>query len=570
MVELCQALLHLIKYPNATVDKLVKFVPGPDFPTGGVIVEPRAGILDAYKTGRGGFRLRAKWQVEPGKRGTYQIIVTEIPYQTQKGRIIEKISELLQNKKLPLLSDVWDESAEDIRLVLEPKSGKVEAEMLMEHLFKLTELETRVSLNLNVLDANQTPRVMSLREALQAYLDHRLVVLRRRTDFRLAQIARRLEILDGYLICYLNLDEIIRIIREEDEPKKVMMKTFKLTDLQAEAILNMRLRALRRLEEMEIRNEHKALKEEQKALKALMKSERKQWAAIADEIRSLRDTFKKDPELGPRRSQFADAPTGELVPLEAMIEREPITVVCSDKGWIRALKGHVENGSDVKYKDGDKGRFWLHAQTTDKLLIFATNGRFYTIGCDKLPGGRGHGEPVRLMIDLGNDQDVIAMFVAEAPGEAPEKAEKGKKKAAAGRRFLVASSDGRGFVVPEASVQAQTKNGKQVLNVAGDIEAVACAPVEGDHVAVVGDNHKLNIFPLDDLPEMNRGRGVVLQKYKDGGLADAKCFELAAGLQWKQAGGRTRTEHKLEPWLGKRANAGRLAPKGFPRNNRFG
>jgi len=553
VVELCQALLHLIKFPNAGVDKLAQMVPGPDFPTGGTIVEPRENIVDAYKTGRGGFRLRSKWHVEKGARGTYQIVVTEIPYQTQKNRIIEKIAELLQNKKLPLLNDVWDESAEDVRLVLEPKSGRVEADMLMEHLFKLTELETRFSLNLNVLDSNQTPRVMGLREALQEYLDHRMVVLQRRTKFRLDQIARRLEILEGYLICYLNLDEVIRIIREDDEPKKVMMKKFKLTDTQAEAILNMRLRSLRKLEEIEIRNEHKALREEQKELKALLVSEKQRWTVVAQEIRDLREMFQKNPELGSRRTDFADAPTGDLAPLESLIEKEPITVVSSAKGWIRTLKGHVENGSDVKYKDGDKGRFWLHAQTTDKVLVFATNGRFYTIGCDKLPGGRGHGEPLRLMIDLGNDQDIVAMFVYQGD-----------------RKFLVAATDGRGFVVPEEAVSAQTKNGKQVLNVSGDLEAVSCSVVAGDHVATIGENHKLNIFALSELPEMNRGRGVVLQKFKDGGLSDAKTFTLADGLSWKQTGGRNRTEHDLKMWLGKRANAGRLAPKGFPRNDKFG
>jgi topoisomerase-4 subunit A len=553
VVELCQALLHLIKFPNAGIDKLAQMVPGPDFPTGGTIVEPRENIVDAYKTGRGGFRLRSKWHVEKGARGTYQIVVTEIPYQTQKNRIIEKIAELLQNKKLPLLNDVWDESAEDVRLVLEPKSGRVEADMLMEHLFKLTELETRFSLNLNVLDSNQTPRVMGLREALQEYLDHRMVVLQRRTKFRLDQIARRLEILEGYLICYLNLDEVIRIIREDDEPKKVMMKKFKLTDTQAEAILNMRLRSLRKLEEIEIRNEHKALSEEQKELKALLGSEKQRWTAVAQEIRDLREMFQKNPELGSRRTDFADAPTGDLAPLESLIEKEPITVVSSAKGWIRTLKGHVENGSDVKYKDGDKGRFWLHAQTTDKVLVFATNGRFYTIGCDKLPGGRGHGEPLRLMIDLGNDQDIVAMFVYQGD-----------------RKFLVAATDGRGFVVPEEAVSAQTKNGKQVLNVSGDLEAVSCSVVAGDHVATIGENHKLNIFALSELPEMNRGRGVVLQKFKDGGLSDAKTFTLADGLSWKQTGGRNRTEHDLKMWLGKRANAGRLAPKGFPRNDKFG
>jgi len=550
--ELCDALLHLIKYPNATIDKLVQLVPGPDFPTGGEIVEPRDSIVEAYKTGRGGFRLRARWEVEQGRRGTYAIVVTEIPYQVPKARIVERIAELLQQRKLPLLADVRDESAEDIRLVLEPRTGRVDAAVLMEHLFRLTDLEVRIGLNLNVLDAQQTPRVMNLRDALQAFLDHRHEVLVRRIRFRLAQIDRRLEILDGYLVCYLNLDEVIRIIREEDEPKQAMMAAFGLTDLQAEAILNMRLRALRRLEEMEIRREHAALQDERKTLRGLLKTEAKRWQAIADEVKEIRSRFGEDPVLGPRRTSFADAPSGDLAPMETLVEKEPITVVCSEKGWIRTLKGHVEEGHDARYKEGDRGRFWLTAQSTDKLIVFATNGRFYTLGCDKLPGGRGHGEPIRLMVDLGNDQDVVAILVHD-----PE------------RRLLVASSDGRGFVVPEAQVVAQTRSGKQVLNVRGDVEAAACVPVAGDHVAVVGSNRKLNIFPLSELPEMSRGRGVLLQRYKDGGLSDVASFDLAAGLSWRQSGGRTRTEMALDDWLGKRGNAGRLPPKGFPRDQKF-
>jgi topoisomerase-4 subunit A len=550
--ELCAALLHLIKFPNAGMDKLVQLIPGPDFPTGGVIVEDRAAILEAYKTGRGGFRLRAKWEVEPGKRGTYNIVVTEIPYQVSKGRVIEKIAELLHQRKLPLLADIRDESAEDIRLVLEPKSGRVEAGMLMEHLFRLSDLEVRIALNLNVLDADQTPKVMNLREALQAFLDHRHVVLVRRTKHRLGQIERRLEVLGAYLICYLNLDEVIRIIREEDEAKPALMTAFKLNEAQAEAILNMRLRALRRLEEIEIRAEDKALKAERKELKALLTSESGRSAAIAEEIRGMRKSFGDDPELGPRRSSFADAPSGELMPIEAMVEKEPITVVCSDKGWLRALRGHVEEGHDVRYRDGDKGRFWMHAQSTDKLVLFATNGRCYTLTCDKLPGGRGNGEPVRLLLDLANDQEIVNVMVHD-----PE------------RKLLVASSDGRGFIVAERAVVAQTRGGRQVLNVSGDVEAAVCAPVEGEHLAVVGENHKLLLFPLSELPEMNRGRGVVLQRYRDGGLADAKTMNLADGLTWRQGAGRTRTELELDMWLGKRGQAGRLAPKGFPKSHRF-
>ena len=552
ILELCAALLHLIKFPNAGVDKLSKLIPGPDFPTGGVLVEDHASVVASYKTGRGGFRLRAKWEVEKGKRGTYNVIVTEIPYQVPKGRIIEKVAELLHQRKLPLLADIRDESAEDIRLVLEPKSGRVEAEVLMEHLFRLSELEVRIGLNLNVLDADQTPRVINLREALQAFLDHRHVVLIRRTEHRLRQIDQRLEVLGAYLACYLNLDAVIHIIREEDEPKQALMKAFGLTDVQADAILNMRLRTLRKLEEMEIKVEEKALTEKRKDLETLLEFEDRRWSAIADEIREMRKTFSDDPILGPRRTTFADAPTVELNPMETLVEKEPITVVCSDKGWLRALRGHVEEGHDVHYKDGDKGRFWLHAQTTDRLVLFATNGRFYTLACNKLPGGRGNGEPVRLMLDLANDEDVVSLMVHN-----PE------------RKLVVAASDGRGFVVSEKAVVAQTRAGKQALNVFGDVEAAVCAPVLGDHLVVVGENHKLLIFPLTDLPEMNRGRGVVLQRYKEGGLSDAKTLDPAVGLTWRQAGGRTRTELDLTNWMGKRGQTGRLAPKGFSKTHKF-
>ena len=551
--ELCDALLHLIKTPNATADKLVQFVQGPDFPTGGILVEPREQILEAYKTGRGSFRLRAKWEVERGKRGTYVIVVTEMPYQVPKARVVEKVAELLQLRKLPLLADIRDESAEDIRLVLEPKSGKVEPEMLMEHLFKLTELEVRFGLNMNVLDAQQTPRVMSLREVLQAFLDHRHEVLQRRTRHRLAQIDRRLEILDGYLIAYLNLDEVIRIIREEDNPKAEMMARFELSDLQAESVLNMRLRALHRLEEIEIRKEHKALSAERTELRALLRDETMRWKVIAEEIRETRKQFGGDPVLGPRRTTLADAPSVDVVPLESLVEREPITVVCSEKGWIRVIRGHVEAGPDVRYKDGDRGRFWLHAETTDKVVVLATNGRFYTLGCDKLPGGRGHGEPVRLMFDLGNDEDVVIMLVHQP-----------------GRRLLVVSSDARGFVVEEDHVVAQTRSGKQVLNVSGDGEAAVCTIVDGDHVAVVGENRKMNIFPVDDVPVMTRGRGVLLQRYREGGLSDAKVFVLENGLSWRQSSSRERTETDLRPWVGKRGAAGRLVPRGFAKSNKFG
>jgi topoisomerase-4 subunit A len=529
----------------------MEYIPGPDFPTGGELVEKPENIREAYMTGRGGFRQRATWEVEDTGRGTYVIVVTEIPYQVQKSKLIERIAELIQTKKLPFLADVRDESAEDIRLVLEPRSKNVEAEMLMQGLFRLTDLENRFSLNMNVLDASQTPRVMSLRDVLQAFLDHRFEVLVRRSRHRLGKIEARLEVLDGYLIVFLNLDEVIRIIREEDHPKQSLIETFTLTENQAEAILNMRLRSLRRLEEMELRQEHDKLSAEKSDLEALLDSEELQRTAISDEIRDLRKTLQGVPEISERRTRIGDAVELPEIPLEAMIEKEAITVICSEKGWIRAIKGHGEQNGSEKYKDGDKERFWIPAETTDKLILFATNGRFYTIGCDKLPRGRGHGEPVRLMIDLGNDQDIVELFVHKP-----------------GRKLLVASSDGRGFIVDENSVIAQTRNGKQVLNVSGDNEAAFCTEVTGNSVAVIGDNRKLNCFPIEELGEMARGRGVTLQRYKDGGLSDVKTFNKEDGLSWK-SGERTRTEQDLTGWYTRRGNAGRLPPRGFNKNNKF-
>ncbi len=549
--ELCDALLHLIKAPKARIEKLVELVPGPDFPTGGVLVEPRANIVEAYRGGRGSFRLRAAWRVEKASHGQYLIVVDEIPYQVQKGRLVEKIAELIANRKLALLADVRDESAEDVRLVLEPRSRNVDAEVLMESLFRLTDLETRVALNMNVLDADRTPRVMDLREVLQAFLDHRHEVLARRSRHRLERIAHRLDVLHGYLIAYLNLDEVIRIIREEEEPKPALIKAFGLNDAQAEAILNMRLRSLRRLEEMEIKREDAALKKEQKDLRGLLKDERRRWRVIAEEIKGIKARFGPKTALGRRRTAFGEAPAGDLVPPEAMIEREPITVVCSEKGWIRALKGHVEANGETKFKDGDRGRFWLHAETTDKLVLFATNGRFYTVSGEALPRGRGHGQPLRLMLDIGNDEDVVQLLVHRP-----------------GRRLLVAASDGRGFVVEEEAVIAQTRAGKQVLNVGPGVEAQVCAPAEGDTVAVVGENRKLLLFPLDELPVMSRGRGVTLQRYREGGLADAKVFTYEDGLSWR-TGERGRSEGDLDDWRGKRAQAGRLVPKGFSKSGRF-
>ena len=551
--ELCDALLHLIKTPNARIETLADLVKGPDFPTGGILVEPHESIVEAYKTGRGAFRLRARWHKEDLPRGQYRIIVTEIPYQVQKGKLIERIAEIINAKKLPILEDVNDESADDVRVVLAPRTGNVPAELLMEQLFKMTDLEIRFPLNLNVLDKDNTPRVMDLREALQAFLDHRREVLVRRSTFRLGEIERRLEILEGYLIAYLNIDKLIKIIREEDEPKPVMMKTFGLTDLQAESILNMRLRALRRLEEFEIKGEHKKLSAERKDLKALLKDETLQWGRIAEEVQETKKKFGGRTELGRRRTELADAPAEIEHTIEDFVEREPITVILSEKGWIRAAKGHIDDkqAAELKFKEGDGPRFALHAQSTDKILVFGTNGRFYTLGCDRLPSARGHGEPIRLMIELGNDQEIIQLEVLTG-----------------GRRFLVASDAGRGFIVPEDDVVAQTKNGKQVLNLADKEKAQAfgIVPDKADSIAALSEGRKLLIFPIDQVPEMGRGRGVTLQKSKGDQLSDAQAFRLADGLPW---GSRTIAASELKFWRGERAQAGRMPEKGWPRAKRF-
>jgi topoisomerase-4 subunit A len=552
--ELCDAALHLIKFPNATADKLVELVPGPDFPTGGVIVDPRAEIVQAYKTGRGSFRLRARWIQEDTGRGTYQIVVTEIPYQIPKARLVTRIAELLLQKKLPLLANIRDESAEEVRIVLEPKSRSVDPLLLMESLFKLTEFETRIPLNMNVLSRGQVPNVLGLRQVLREWLDHRQSVLVRRSKFRLAKIDHRLEVLDGYLIVYLNIDKVIKIIREKDEPKPALMKAFKLTEIQAEAILNMRLRSLRKLEEMEIRREHDTLTKERKELKSLLASKDKQWKKIADEIKSLRDQFGQKTALGRRRTRFAEAPEGVETDLaEAMIEKEPVTVVLSEKGWIRAIKGHLTEPDGLAFKEGDRLKSFVRAQTTDMLLLFATNGRFYSLSADKLPGGRGHGEPFRLMIDIEEAADAVELFVHEP-----------------GRNLLVASTSGHGFIVAEDEVLAMTRKGKQVLNVTEGAEAAVCAPVLGDSVAVIGENRKLLLFPLSELPEMPRGKGVRLQRYKDGGLADAKVFSKKEGLTYIDSAGRSFVLTELRDWWGQRAQAGRLPPKGFPKSGKFG
>ncbi|MCA3424070.1 MAG: DNA topoisomerase IV subunit A [Roseomonas sp.] len=548
--ELCAAALELVRNPNAGTDQLLRHIKGPDFPTGGILVESAEAMREAYETGRGGFRVRAKWEVEKGKAGSWVIIVTEIPYQVQKARLIEQIAQLLEEKKLPLLADLRDESTEQVRIVLEPKSRNVEPAVLMETLFRATALESRFPLNMNVLDANRTPRVMSLREVLRAWLDHRHEVLQRRTNHRLGAIARRLEILDGYLIAYLNLDEVIRIIREEDEPKPRLMERFGLTDTQAEAILNMRLRALRRLEEMEIRKEHKKLSAEQKKLQALMKSEAARWETIAEEIESMRTRFGGG-ALGIRRTATGAALPEVVVDEAAFVEREPITVILSEKGWIRAQKGHVSLDGELRFKEGDSLFIALHAETTDRLVLFATNGKAFTLKADTIPRGRGDGQPVRLMLDLTNEDAVVTMFVHRD-----------------GLRYLVAASDGKGFLVKAEDLLAEKRTGKQVLNVDPPAEAAVCAPAEGDSIAVIGENRKLLIFPIDQVPEMTRGRGVQLQSYRDGGLADAKVFTRKEGLSWV-LGERTRTETDLRAWVGNRAGAGKAPPNGFPRSNRF-
>ena len=554
--ELCDAALHLIENPNARSRTLLKYVPGPDFPTGGVIVDPRETIAEAYATGRGSFRVRARWHKEETGRGTYVVVITEIPWLVQKSRLVEKVAELLNERKLPLVADVRDESAEDIRLVIEPRSRTVDAEVLMESLFKLTELESRIPLNMNVLIKGRIPKVVGLGEALTEWLGHRREVLVRRSNFRLAQIDHRVEVLGGYLVAYLNLDKVIKIIRNEDEPKPVLMSTFKLSEVQADAILNMRLRNLRKLEEMEIRQEDKDLRAERKALKELIGSEKEQWRKIADEIKAIRDKFGPKTPLGKRRTSFAQAPEHDLAAIEeALVEREPITIVVSEKGWIRALKGTVTDLAGIAFKTDDRMKFAFAAETTSKCLVLATNGRFYTLDAAKLPGGRGHGEPIRLFIDLEQEGDLVAVFPYQG-----------------GRKFLIASAQGQGFVVPEDECLGNTRKGKQVLNVKAPDHARALAPVEGELVAAIGENRKMLIFPIEQVPEMARGRGVRLQRFKDGGLSDLKTFKAEQGLIWIDSAGRSFSFplKELADWRGNRADAGRLAPKGFPRSNKFG
>ena len=586
IAELCDACIHLIKTPDARDDTLLNYVPGPDFPTGGVLVESRDTIAQAYRTGRGSLRLRCKWEVEDLGRGQWQIIVTEIPYQVQKSKLIEKIAELIQTKKIPVLGDVRDESADDVRIVLEPKSRNVDPEVLMGLMYRNSDLEVRFSLNMNVLIDGLTPKVCSLKEVLRAFLDFRREVLIRRSQHRMEKIDHRLEVLEGFIIGFLNLDRLIDIIRYDDDPKAALMREDwslkhpratseadyrspapgegELSETQTDAILNMRLRSLRRLEELELLREQAALMEERAGLEDLLEEETLQWTRISDELKDVKKRFGKDFPGGARRTRLEEAGEVEDVPLEAMIEREPITVVCSRMGWVRAMTGHIDLGRELKFKDGDGPRFIFHAETTDKLLVFGSNGRFYTVAASNLPGGRGMGEPLRLMVDLPNEVEIVDLFIHRPEG-----------------RIVVASSAGNGFVVPETEVLAQTRSGKQVLNVKGEERAAICRRVAGDHVAVVSQNGKLLVFPLAELPEMTRGKGVRLQKYNmargkqgalelDGGLSDVTTFEWAGGLKWEMGGGKTRHQADMSEWLGKRAGMGKRPPHGFPRDYKFG
>lgn len=549
--EISDALLYLIENPDCDNEPLVRRLKGPDFPTGGVIVDSFDTILNNYKQGKGSFRIRAKWTTEDLGHGQYQIVVTEIPYQVIKSKLIEKIAELLLNKKLPFLSDVRDESAQDVRIVLEPKNRTVDAAMLMEQLFRQTDLEAKFNMNMNVLDLDCVPRVMSIKEVLHDYLVHRNDVLLRKIKFRLSKINARLEILEGYLTAYLNLDEIIRIIREEDEPKKVMMAEFKLTDNQAEAILNMKLRNLRKLDEEQINAEHSDLLEEKAKLEILHDDESQRWKAIAEEIKKTKEKYSKKTALGRRRTEFAEAPADIDVPVEALIEKEPITVILSQKGWIRCIKGHVDLNDDFKFKDDDALLYAIHAQTTDKIVLLDNKGKFFNVAAKDIPSGRGFGQPVRLMIDLANNDEVISMFVYEQ-----------------GVNYLIASDNGYGFIVDENHLLAQTRSGRKIMNVADGENMKFCLPMTGDYVAVVGENRRLLVFKAEEIPTMARGHGVLLQKYKDGNISDIQIFKGEDGFSYNRAGGIS-TEKELIGWLGHRAQIGKVVPFGFPKSNKF-
>lgn len=550
--EVMDALLFLIKNPECEIKDLVRFVKGPDFPTGGLIIADSKAIIDAYTHGKGYFRIRAKWEKEDLGHGQYQIVITEIPYQVVKSKLIEKIAQLMEDKKLPLLSDVRDESAQDIRIVIEPKNRTVDAGVLMEHLFKQTELETRFAMNMNVLSSDGVPRVMSLKEVLKEYLDHRHKVLIRKSQYRLQKIMARLEILSGYLVAYLNLDEVIRIIRQEEDAKARLMESFNLTENQAEAILNMKLRNLRKLEEEEIRAEFDELTEEKNNIEKLLGSEELRMARLAEEFNQAKDKFGKKTVLGKRRSQFADMPEDIDMPIEAMVEKEPITVILSQKGWIRSMKGYIPLTDEFKFKEDDSLLTVIHAYTTDKIILFDSAGKFFNINASEIPSGRGFGQPVRLMVDLGVQDNVVAMFAFEK-----------------GAKYIVSSDYGHGFVIDESHIIAQTRNGRKILNLAEGEVAQFCRKIEGDMVAVVGENRKLLIFKLEEIPSMARGRGVALQKYQAGcKLCDIQTFKEEDGFSYNRTGG-IAVEKELITWLGHRAQVGRLVPFGFPKSNRF-
>jgi len=557
--ELIDAAVHLIDQPEGDPRELMRFVKGPDFPTGGIVVDSESAIAEAYATGRGAFRVRAKWAIEDQGRGTWVAVVGEIPYQVPKAKLIEQIAALINEKKLPILADVRDESDENIRIVIEPRARTVDAQTLMDSLFRLTDLETRVPLNLNVLDRERTPRVMSLKQALAAWVDHQFQVLVRRSNHRLAKIADRIELLDGYLVTYLNLDRVIQIIREEDEPKPVLMAEFELTDRQAEAILNMRLRSLRKLEEMELRKERTGLAKEAEELEALVASPARQRTRLKRDLGKLRERYSEATELGRRRTLIEEQGPAREIPLEAMIEREPISVILSQRGWVRAMKGHIDLASAeaLKFKEGDGPAFAFHAQTTDKLLLVAATGRVYTLAADKLPGGRGFGEPVRLMIDLEGEAAITNFF--------PYKTD---------QKILFAASDGKGFIAKTEDAIGETRKGRQVANIRTGAALRVARPIapEDDYVAAIGDNRKLVVFPLSEVPELARGQGAQLQRYRDGGLSDVTTFRFEEGLSWPMGGesGRFRTETDLAPWRAARGAAGRMPPTGFPRDNRFG
>jgi topoisomerase-4 subunit A len=557
--ELIDAAVHLIDQPEGDPRELMRFVKGPDFPTGGIVVDSEAAITEAYATGRGAFRVRARWSIEDQGRGTWVAVISEIPYQVAKAKLIEQIAALINDKRLPILADVRDESDAQIRIVLEPRARTVDPQTLMDSLFRLTDLETRIALNLNVLDRERTPRVMSLKQALAGWVDHQFEVLVRRSNHRLAKIADRIELLDGYLVTYLNLDRVIQIIREEDEPKPVLMAEFDLTDRQAEAILNMRLRSLRKLEEMELRKEREELSKEAQELEALVASPARQRTRLKRDLAKLRERYSQETELGRRRTLIEEQGPAREIPLEAMIEREPISVILSQRGWVRAMKGHIDLSSAeaLKFKEGDGPAFAFHAQTTDKLLLVGATGRVYSLAADKLPGGRGFGEPVRLMIDLEGETGITALFPYR-PGE----------------RILVAASDGKGFVAKTEDVVGETRKGRQVVNLRAGATLRIARPIaaEDDYVAAIGENRKLVVFPLSEVPELARGQGAQLQRYRDGGLSDAVTFRFEEGLTWPMGGesGRFRTETDLGPWRAARGAAGRMPPTGFPRDNRFG